>query len=79
MSILASKLFLADMAERAVKTAAQTAVALLTASGVSLVHYDWTGFGSTVGLATLLSVLSSISSAGSGNSASLVIDNVKEK
>lgn len=76
---ITSKIFWADAAERALKTAAQTAIALLTANGVNMINYDWPGFASTVGLATLVSVLTSIASAGSGNSASLVVDNVKNK
>lgn len=74
MSALTKGIFWADTAERAVKTAAQTAVALLTVDGVNLIQMDWRGFLAAVGLATLLSVLTSISSAGSGNSASLVVD-----
>lgn len=78
MSALTTKLFWADAGERAVKTASQTAIALLTANGVNLINYDWPGFASTVGLATLVSILTSIASSGSGNSASLVVD-AKEK
>lgn len=74
-----SKLFWMDAGERAVKTVAQTAVALLSASGISLLTLDWKGLVASVGLAGLLSLLTSIASSGSGNSASLVVDNVKNK
>ena len=75
MSALNDKLFWLDTAERAVKTVAQTMVALLTADGVlDLVSVDWGMMLSVSGLAGLISVLTSIASAGSGNSASLVVD-----
>ena len=75
MRILATKLFWADTIERGVKTIAQTMMALLTASGVlGLFSVNWGGMLSVVGLAGLVSVLTSIASAGSGNSASLVVD-----
>jgi hypothetical protein len=80
MSALNSKVFWLDTAERAIKTVAQTLVALLTADGVfDLFSVDWKQKLSVAGLAGLVSVLTSIASAGSGNSASLVVDNVKEK
>lgn len=69
-----TKLFVLDLTERAIKTAAQSAVALLSVSGINLISYDWQGFVSTVGFATLLSVLSSIASTSGGNSASLAVD-----
>lgn len=80
MSALASKVFWYDATERAVKTVAQTLVALLTADGVlGVLDVDWGVMGSVAGLAGLVSILTSVASAGSGNSASLVVDNVKEK
>jgi r1t holin len=75
--VIFTKLFLLDALERALKTAAQTSVALLTADGVSLISFNWEGFVLTVALATSISVLSSIASSGEGNSASLVVDNIK--
>lgn len=80
MRVLTTKLFWADTAERSIKTTAQTAVALLTASGVlSLFAVNWGDLLAVAGLAGLISVLSSVASAGNGNSASLVVDNVKNK
>lgn len=47
--------------ERAVKTAAQSAVALF-AAGATILDIDWAQGAAVVGTATLLSVLSSIAS-----------------
>jgi hypothetical protein len=79
-SALVTKVFWLDTAERAVKTVAQCMVALLTASGVmGLFDVSWMTLASVSGLAGLVSVLTSIASSGSGNSASLVVDNVEGK
>jgi hypothetical protein len=78
MSALTKSVFWADTAERAVKTFAQTLVALLGAGAVDILHIDWGQRLSVSAGAMLVSVLTSIASAGSGNSASLVVDNVKE-
>jgi Putative lactococcus lactis phage r1t holin len=55
-------------AERAVKSFAQTLVALLGVGQVGLLDVDWLGALSIASMATLLSVLSSIGSAGFGES-----------
>lgn len=63
-----NKTFVMDAAERAVKTAAQTAVALLTADGVmGLLDVDWTQGASVVGLSALVSLLTSVASAPAGD------------
>lgn len=74
-----SKLFWKDALERAIKTAAQAAVTLLTVDGLDLLAFNWAGFTTGVVLASALSVLTSVASGGTGNSASLVVNNVKEK
>ena len=69
-----SKKLIKDILERAVKTAAQTALALLTVDGANLLSMTTAGFWSAVGLASVISLLTSVisSSAGSSDSASLV-------
>jgi|SoiMethySBSTD1v2_1073268.scaffolds.fasta_scaffold2491907_1 r1t holin len=61
-------------AERAVKTFAQALAAVLAASGVGLLSADWKVALSTAGMATVVSVLTSVASSGVGpaNSPSLV-------
>ena len=49
-------------AERGIKTAAQTAVALLGVDVAGILNVDWVQTGSAVALATLLSVLTSVAS-----------------
>jgi len=68
-----SKAFWKDAVERAVKTAAQVAVGLVTALNVTT-GFDWQTFLVGLGIATGLSFVTSILSslAGSPNSASVV-------
>jgi Putative lactococcus lactis phage r1t holin len=61
-----TRAFWAATGERAAKTAAQVLAALLAVDGVNLLTLDWTATAATVGLATLLSVATSIGSAGVG-------------
>ena len=51
------------VAERALKTFAQAAGALLLAAGTGLLDADWVGVVSGSGMAALLSVLTSIATA----------------
>jgi hypothetical protein len=66
--------FWKDAGERALKTFAQTVVALLSAGGFGLVDAPWSTALNIAALAAVLSVLTSIASAGVGQqgTASLV-------
>lgn len=59
--------FWAAAFERALKTFAQAAVALLIGSGVGLLEVDWISVGSVAGLAAVVSVLTSIGSGTVGD------------
>ena len=63
-----STAFWSATAERALKTLAQTLVALIGANAVSVMELDWTQMLGVAGTATILSVLSSVASAKFGNS-----------
>lgn len=64
MSTYATPHFWKATAERAIKTAAQTVLGVLTAEHiVGVLDVDWTQTGSVAALAALLSVLTSIASA----------------
>lgn len=74
-----TKLFVVDAAERAIKTFAQTLVALLSADGMlGILDVNWGDMASVAGLASVVSILTSIASSSSGNSASLVVDAKKK-
>lgn len=62
-----TKLFWKDTLERAIKTFAQAFVAVLTASGTGLIDVNWYNALSVAGLATVISVFTSIGSAGVGD------------
>lgn len=64
---LSNPLFWTATLERAVKTFAQTAVGILTAQTIGLFDADWTGVLSAAGMATVISVLTSIGSGGVGS------------
>lgn len=55
--------FWQSTAERAVKSFAQSLIALLSAGQLGLLDVEWVTTLSTAGMATLLSVLSSIASS----------------
>lgn len=61
-SYLLSGSFWAQTAERAVKTFAQAAIALLTGDGLGLLTVDWKHVASVAGLAAVVSVLTSVAS-----------------
>jgi hypothetical protein len=52
--------------ERAVKTAAQAALALLTGGAAGVLDVDWSAVGSVAALAALASVLTSVVTSGVG-------------
>lgn len=54
--------FVKDLAERAIKTAAQTALTVLGADQLNVLHVDWETVAGLTGGATLLSVLTSLAS-----------------
>ena len=56
------KAYLLAMAERAIKTAAQTFLALVATNGTGITDIDWSGVGSAVALATVLSLVTSLAS-----------------
>lgn len=68
MSVLTTGKFWAATAERAVKTAAQTAVAAIGTSVVVVNEVNWELVGGASALAAVLSVLTSVGSAGVGAS-----------
>lgn len=57
-----SKPFWKDALERAVKTAAQTAVALIGTGAVGIIDVDWANIASVSGVAALVSLLTSVAS-----------------
>lgn len=58
-----TKHFLAQLAERAVRTFAQTVVALAGASQLDWLSLDWPHLLATAGVAAVLSALSSVAAA----------------
>lgn len=68
--MLLTKRFWADSIERAIKTAAQTAGAIITAAqadnamGTGLTNISWLGIFNVTGLAVTYSIIMSVASAG---------------
>lgn len=79
MSILSSKDFWAGTLERAIKTFAQSAVALLTANYTSLIEVDFVSLAAVAGLAAVVSVLTRIAGAGDNDLKSQVLEEEKKK
>lgn len=57
-----NRAFWAAAVERAVKTLAQTAAALLVGSGTGLIDADWLAVASVAGMAAVVSLLTSVGS-----------------
>ncbi|MQW23879.1 MULTISPECIES: holin [unclassified Lactococcus] len=72
------KPFFKDMAERAIKTFAQGAIAALGAGATGLIGVDWINVLSIAGFATLVSILTSWASFNFGDDTASLI-NTKEK
>jgi hypothetical protein len=72
------KKFLIDMAERAIKTAAQAAVAAIGTSAV-LEGVNWLHILSVAGMATVLSILTSIASHNFGETGTASLVNNHEE
>ncbi|MEV0396717.1 holin [Polymorphospora rubra] len=58
--------FWRQAAERAIKTFAQSAIAILSVEGLGLVDAPWPAVGSVAGLAAVVSILTSVASTGVG-------------
>lgn len=58
--------FWIDVLDRVIRTAAQTAVALITVNATSWGDVNWNEVGGVVGLTALLTVLTSIATASVG-------------
>lgn len=69
------KQLLKDIAERAVKTFAQSLVAVGLAGATDLLSVDWVNALSIAGLATLVSVLTSIASSKIGDNTASIVNN----
>lgn len=67
MSALTTQAFWVATGERAIKTAAQSLIAVGLSNATGIFDVDWLGALSAAGLATLLSVLTSIVSSGIGD------------
>lgn len=74
MSTIFKRKFAAQTIERAVKTFAQSAAALLVGNGVGVLDVDWVAVGSVSGLAALVSVLTSVGSGYVGDDSPSVVD-----
>lgn len=71
MSIFASAQFWAATAERAIKTAAQSAITLIGSDQIGIVELDWPSILGMTATMTLVSILTSIASGTGGTGPSL--------
>ena len=77
MSYLTKGSFWGASVERAVKTAAQTAIATIGTTAV-IHEVDWLIVGSATALSTVLSILTSIASGANDGQPSLAGEHIKE-
>jgi hypothetical protein len=73
-----TKTFFKDMAERAIKTFAQSFVAILLAGGTGLLDVDWVNALSVAGLALVVSVFTSVGSGTVGDKSASAVHLNKE-
>ncbi len=73
------KNLLKDIAERAVKTFAQSLVAVGLAGATDLLSVDWVNALSVAGLATLVSILTSVASSKIGDDTASVVNTKEEQ
>lgn len=74
-----SPAFWKDATERAIRTIAQAFLSVLTISGTTILNADLKAMAAVAATAGIVSLLMSVVASGNGNSASFVVDNVKEK
>ncbi|MFR0820336.1 MAG: holin [Lactococcus lactis] len=72
------KTFFKDLAERAIKTFAQSLVAVGLAGATDLLSVDWINALSVAGLATVVSILTSLASGIPGDNTASLVNNKKE-
>lgn len=68
--------YVLDICERAVKTAAQSAIGVLGAGAVGVLDVDWANVGSVAGLAAVVSILTSVASSGFGAGTPSLLDTI---
>lgn len=66
MSIF-TKQFIKASGERAISTAAQSAIAMLSADGLGVLNTDWGQVGSVTALAAILSILKALAASQLGD------------
>lgn len=72
------KTFFKDLAERAIKTFAQSLVAVGLAGATDLLSVDWVNALSIAGLATIVSILTSLASGIPGDNTASLVNNKKK-
>lgn len=66
-SIYATPQFYQAVAERAIRTFAQSAVAMLGGEMAGIMDTDWAGVGSVAGMAAIMSIMMSFATAATGS------------